>query len=48
MESGSEGRAKFNQFSRLLTIPLAALQSLGTVSLFRSQGIITDLPFLIY
>ena len=27
MESGSEGRAKFNQFSRLLTVPLAALQS---------------------
>ncbi|MDP3764808.1 MAG: preprotein translocase subunit SecY [bacterium] len=45
MESGSEGRAKFNQFSRLLTIPLAALQSLATVSIFRSQGIITDLPF---
>jgi preprotein translocase subunit SecY len=45
MESGSEGRTKFNQFSRLLTIPLAALQTVGTVSLFRSQGIITDLPF---
>ncbi|MDP3800340.1 MAG: preprotein translocase subunit SecY [bacterium] len=45
MESGSEGKAKFNQFSRLLTIPLAALQSLATVSIFRSQGIITSLPF---
>ena len=45
MESGSEGRAKFNQFSRLLTIPLAALQSLATVSIFRSQGVIVSLPF---
>ena len=45
MESGSEGRAKFNQFSRLLTVPLAALQSLGTVTLLRSQGIIAQLSF---
>ena len=45
LESGSEGRAKFNQFSRLLTVPLAALQSLGTVSLFKSQGIITSFSF---
>lgn len=44
MESGSEGRAKFNQFSRLLTIPLAALQSLATITLLRSQGLITQLP----
>src|SRR3989344_429229 len=45
MESGSEGKAKFNQFSRLLTIPLAALQSLGMVTLLKSQGIITSLSF---
>ena len=43
LESGSEGRAKFNQFSRLLTVPLAALQSLGTISLFKSQSLMTNL-----
>ena len=43
MESGSEGRAKFNQFSRLLTVPLAAMQSVATVSLLRSQGIVSEL-----
>lgn len=43
MESGSEGRAKFNQYSRLLTVPLAALQSLGMVTLLKGQGIITSL-----
>lgn len=43
MESGSEGRAKFNQYSRVLTVPLAALQSLATISLLRGQGIITNL-----
>ncbi|MBI4120227.1 MAG: preprotein translocase subunit SecY [Parcubacteria group bacterium] len=43
MESGSEGRAKFNQYSRLLTVPLAALQSLGMVTLLKGQGIITHL-----
>lgn len=43
MESGSEGRAKFNQFSRLLTVPLAAMQSVATVSLLKSQGIIGEL-----
>ena len=36
LESGSEGKAKFNQFSRFLTIPLAALQSLATVTLLKS------------
>jgi len=45
MESGSEGKAKFNQFSRLLTIPLAALQSLATVTLLKSQGLVTQLSF---
>ncbi len=43
LESGSEGRAKFNQYSRLLTVPLAALQSLGMVTLLKGQGIITHL-----
>ena len=40
MESGSEGRAKFNQYGRVLTVPLAALQSFAMISLLRNQGII--------
>ena len=43
LESGSEGKAKFNQFSRFLTIPLAALQSLATVTLLKSQGLVTQI-----
>ena len=43
MESGSEGRAKFNQYGRLLTVPLAAMQSFAMISLLRSQGIVGSL-----
>ena len=43
LESGSEGRNKFNQFSRWLTVPLAALQSVSMVTLLRGQGIVTQL-----
>src|SRR3989344_491011 len=43
MESGSEGRAKFNQYGRVLTVPLAALQSFAMISLLRNQGIVSTL-----
>lgn len=39
-EEGSRGQAKFNQYSRLLTVPLAALQAYGFLSLLISQGVI--------
>lgn len=39
-EEGEEGRRKFNQYGRLLTVPLAMLQSFGFLALLRSQGII--------
>ncbi len=46
MESGSEGRQKFNQYGRILTIPLAAMQSFAMITLLRNQGIVTALgPF---
>ncbi len=38
-EEGEAGRQKFNQWTRLATVPLAALQTFGMLSLFRSQGI---------
>lgn len=42
-ESGEAGRAKFNQYSRYLSVPLAILQSYGMITLLRSQGVIGDL-----
>jgi preprotein translocase subunit SecY len=40
LESGPEGRQKFNQFGRYLTVPMAAFQTFGTLTLLRSQGIV--------
>lgn len=42
-KEGEAGRQKINQYTRLLTIPLAILQSVGMYALLRSQNII---PFL--
>ncbi|KKT28442.1 MAG: Protein translocase subunit SecY [Candidatus Yanofskybacteria bacterium GW2011_GWA1_44_21] len=40
---GEAGRAKFNQYSRLLTVPLAALQGYSFLVLLSRQGIINVL-----
>jgi preprotein translocase subunit SecY len=37
-EGGDQGRAKLNQYTRFLTIPLAVLQAFGTIRLLQSQG----------
>jgi len=42
-EEGESGRQKFNQYSRLLTIPLAIFESYGMLTVFARQGIITGL-----
>jgi preprotein translocase subunit SecY len=42
-EEGEAGRAKFTQYSRLLTLPLAILQGFGFLTLLQSQGVITGL-----
>ncbi len=39
-EEGEAGRQKFNQYGRILTIPLAVLQSYAMLSLFQRQGVI--------
>lgn len=39
-EQGARGQAKFNQYSRILTVPLAGLQAYGFLSLLISQGVI--------
>ncbi|PIQ69129.1 MAG: preprotein translocase subunit SecY [Candidatus Taylorbacteria bacterium CG11_big_fil_rev_8_21_14_0_20_46_11] len=45
-EDGEAGRAKFAQYSRLLTIPLALIQSFGFLVLLKQQGVVPDLPFI--
>src|SRR3989344_2693473 len=42
-EEGESGRQKFNQYSRLLAIPLAAFEGYGMLTIFSRQGIITGL-----
>jgi preprotein translocase subunit SecY len=39
-ESGPEGRNKFNQYGRILTVPLAALNGYGMITLLRNQQVI--------
>ncbi|OGZ17748.1 MAG: preprotein translocase subunit SecY [Candidatus Nealsonbacteria bacterium RBG_13_36_15] len=43
-EEGEQGRQKFNQYGRILTVPLAILQSYAMLSLFQRQGLIEILP----
>lgn len=45
-EEGEAGRTRFNQYSRLLTVPLALLQSYGLLVLLIRQQVISSLtPF---
>ncbi len=42
-EEGEMGRKRFNQYSRLLMIPMAILQGAGLLYYFESQGLVTSL-----
>ena len=42
-EEGEAGRAKFTQYGRMLTLPLAILQGFGFLTLLQSQGVLTGL-----
>ncbi|MBI4089489.1 MAG: preprotein translocase subunit SecY [Candidatus Levybacteria bacterium] len=42
-KEGEQGRQKINQYTRMLTVPLAVLQSIGMYALLKSQGIISTL-----
>lgn len=42
-EEGEAGRAKFMQYSRLLTLPLAVLQGFGFLTLLENQGVLVGL-----
>lgn len=46
-KEGEYGREKINQYTRLLSVPLAAVQSLGMFALLRSQGIVETPPPLV-
>jgi len=45
-EEGAEGKAKFNRYSRYLTVPLAGLQGFGFLKLLASQGVLPGLSLL--
>ncbi|MEL6805956.1 MAG: preprotein translocase subunit SecY, partial [Bacteroidota bacterium] len=42
-EEGDAGRAKFTQYSRMLTLPLAVLQGFGFLTLLQNQGVLVGL-----
>ncbi|HEY4503815.1 MAG TPA: preprotein translocase subunit SecY [Candidatus Paceibacterota bacterium] len=42
-EEGESGRAKLSQYSRFLSVPLAALQALGFLALLQNQNVISNL-----
>lgn len=44
-EEGATGRAKFNRYSRYITVPLAALQGYGFLQLLAANNILTNLSF---
>ena len=46
-KEGESGRQMINQYTRMLTVPLAILQSIGMYALLRSQGIISIMKFAI-
>ena len=41
-EEGEAGRARFTQYSRMLTVPLALLQGFGFLTLLESQGVVSQ------
>ncbi|OIO15609.1 preprotein translocase subunit SecY [Candidatus Gottesmanbacteria bacterium CG11_big_fil_rev_8_21_14_0_20_37_11] len=45
-KEGEFGREKINQYTRFISVPLAAFQSFGMYVLLRNQGIIENLPIL--
>lgn len=44
-EEGDAGRARFMQYSRYLSVPLAFIQGFGFLLLFKQNGVIPDLSF---
>jgi len=47
-EEGEAGRARFIEWSRLLTIPIAILQGIGFLLLLQSQGVVASLGMVAF
>jgi len=47
-EGGEAGRARINQYTHLLTIPLAALQGFGQAFVLSTQGVLTNFGLATY
>ena len=47
-EEGEAGRQKFNQYGRLLTVPLALLQGYAMLTLFQRQNVISSLSLSLF
>jgi preprotein translocase subunit SecY len=45
-EDGDMGRKKFSQISRMITVPLAIIQGLSLILVFKSQGILGDISLM--
>ncbi|MBI5045666.1 MAG: preprotein translocase subunit SecY [Candidatus Niyogibacteria bacterium] len=45
-EEGEAGRQKFNQYSRIFTLPLAVLQGFALLSLLERQGVLINLTLV--
>src|SRR3984957_14915727 len=45
-EEGDSGRARFTQYSRYLTLPLALIQSFGFILLLQQNGVVPGLTAL--
>lgn len=45
-KSGEYGREKINQYTRFLTVPLAAFQSLGMIAILKKAGIIAQMSLV--
>lgn len=46
-EEGEAGREKFNQYGRILTVPLGTFSGYGMLVLLQRQGVIPHLPLII-
>lgn len=44
-EGGEEGKKKFEQYGRILTVPLAALQAFAMLTILARQGVVGELTF---
>jgi preprotein translocase subunit SecY len=45
-DEGEAGRKKFNQYSRLLTVPLAAMQGFFLLSFLQNQGVLMEITLM--